>query len=362
MSRKFHITSLDIFDALMAKGRRIGVSGLVDMAKQKGILVSHDEGKEVLADYVSQLPFDYDDIVNLYEIIEQDTRREKVTASQIKKVLTYEQLRASVDSVSANSVNNGEVLRVLTNPNAPSFIIEYEYKEVDFGKATMLQEVIRRDRVEFLSGKMGNTDVRAIANDKCRELVQKIIQEIERAEKERLSVDEIELSHVADGKKRNTFFFSLINGIEGMSLDDVSGVKISRMDGDDFLEENGDGEAVATKALEGFIREVAIKGRAILSQKAYRDFVDRGFFISNLTWRALDASADPNLLVEFEAGFSEPQQCTGFQYAVKGAYVFKKDESAFSATRRKLSEADKLRYKSRLEAAARQSKQDASHE
>ncbi|WP_028570905.1 hypothetical protein [Desulfonatronum lacustre] len=364
MSRKFHVTSIDIFDTLMAKGRKIGAHGLIDMAKQKYILVSQNEERQKLANYVSQLPFDHDDIVNLYEIIEQDYRREKITTKQIKKALTYDQIHNSVEALSTQLANIGEKINILTNPNSPTLIIEYEYKDIDYGKATMLQEVIRKDRIEFTHNII-ETNIRTAANEKCKELIQKIIQEIERAENENLDVDEIELANVADGKKRNDFFFALINSIADLQLDDVSGVKISRFGGAPIDEEhesdNGE-EVLPTPELAGFIREVAIKGKALLSQKEYIDFVDKGFFISNLTWKSLDIACVPNQLVEFEAGFSDPQDCKGFQYAVKGAYTFKKENSTFSTTRKKLSEPEKISYKSKLEEAARFSKQEVTND
>lgn len=362
MSRKFHVTSLDIFDTLMAKGRKIGTSGLIDMAKQKYILISSDDDKKELARYVSQLPFDYDDIVSLYEIIEQDGRREKLTTKQINKSIGYDQIYSSVESLSTALANSGEKIKIFTNPNSPVVSVEFEYKEVDFGKATMLQEIIRKDKIDFFKNEK-KTDIRTVANDKCRELIQKILQEIESAENEKLEVEEIELADVADTKKRNEFFFALINGIKGLQLDDVSGVKISRAGEDSIDDSQSDGdEVVSTPELTGFIKEVAIKGKALLNQKAYIDFVNKGFYISTLIWKSLDSTCEPTMLVEFEAGFSDAQECKGFQYAVKGAYIFKKEASTFSVTRKKLSEPDKLSYMARIEEAARLSKQEVTND
>ncbi|WP_129351654.1 hypothetical protein [Solidesulfovibrio carbinolicus] len=370
MSRKFHITSIDIFDTLMAKGRRIGIHGLINMAKNKYILVSKDDDKEKLAEYISQLPYDYDDIVSLYEIIEQDTRREKLSTMQIKKKMEYNQFQEAIDNLSTQLANSGEKLTIKSNPNQPILFLEYEYPDIDFGKATMLQETIMRDRIEFSLNKPHATDVRFAANQKCQILIDKIIKEIEQFTSDKLQVDEIELSHIPDGGRRNQFFFSLISKIPGLDLDDVSGVKISKsntsMSAEDDINDTQDEalepDAIATKELTGFIKEVAIKGRAILSQTEYKDFVSKGFFISNIVWKSLDKTIEPNLLVEFEAGFANHQECKGFQYTVKGAYSFKKSESIYSTTRKPLSEPEKLKYKSKLEESARKSKKEASHE
>lgn len=370
MSRKFHITSLDIFDTLMAKGRKIGVDGLMNMAKNKYILISKDDDKEKLAEYVSQLPYDYDDIVGLYEIIEQDTRREKLSTMQIKKKMKYDQFHGVVDSLSTQLASCGERLNIKSNPNQPVLFLEYEYRDVDYGKATMLQETIIRDRIEFSLNKSDVTDVRFAANKKCKEMIEKIIKEIEEASSDKLEVDEIELSHISDGGKRNRFFFTLISEIPGLELDDVSGVRISKSNDvltiENEVKEHGeddvDPDAIATKELTGFIKEVAIKGSALLNQKEYRDFVSKGFFISNIIWKSLDKSVEPNLLVEFEAGFANNQECKGFQYTVKGAYSYKKNESVYSTTRKPLAEPDKLKYKSKLEESARKSKREVSYE
>lgn len=370
MSRKFHITSLDIFDTLMAKGRKIGIKGLLDIAKQKSILISKDDERNKLAEYVSQLPFDYDNIVSLYEIIEQDSRREKLSTSQIKSSFDYPKLQTSIENLSSPLALSGEKAVIITNPASKNIIVEYEYTEVDFSKATMLQETLRKDRIEFLPTEKSVTNVRFAANEKCKDLVDKIIKEIEGLVKSKFEVDEIELSHIKDGKLRNDFFFTLINGLDGLRLDDVSGIKISRnddssveLDDDSEGESSEDGdEVVPTDSFEGFIKEVALKGKALLGQKEYLDFVEKGFFISNLTWKSLDSSLEPNLLVEFEAGFEDHQECKGFQYAVKGAYFYKKDDSGFSATRRSLSEPDKILYKSKIENAARMSKEKVTND
>ena len=76
----------------------------------------------------------------------------------------------------------------------------------------------------------------------------------------------------------------------------------------------------------------------------------------------MDKTIEPNLLIEFEAGFAEPQDCKGFEYVVKGAYTYKKNENSFSSTRKPLSEPDKLKYKLKIEEAARKSKQEVSHD
>ena len=370
MSRKFHITSIDIFDTLMAKGRRIGIDGLVNMAKNKFILISKDDDKKKMAEYVSQLPYDYDDIVSLYEIIEQDTRREKLSTMQIKKKMNYEQIQGAVDNLSTQLANCNEKLSIKSNPSQPVLFLEYEYPDIDFGKATMLQETIMRDRIELSLNKPDITDLRFAANQKCKDLIEKIIKEIEEASSDKLEVDEIELSHISDGGKRNQFFFSLISEIPGLDLDDVSGVKISKSndsmtvedDVKDIQDGGEDSDDIATKELAGFIKEVAIKGRALLSQKEYLEFVGKGFFISNIVWKSLDKTVEPNLLVEFEAGFANNQECKGFQYTVKGAYSYKKNESVYSTTRKPLAEPDKLKYKSKLEESARKSKMEVSYE
>ncbi|MEF3698141.1 hypothetical protein [Desulfolutivibrio sp.] len=370
MSRKFHITSIDIFAALMAKGRKIGVTGLVNFAKQKCILVSKDEDRELLSEYVSQLPFDFDDIVKLYEIIESDNRREKLSITQVKKTISYDKFQHAIDSLSTQLAISGEKITILSNPDSPFLRIIYEYPHVDYGKATMLQETIVRDSIEFSLQKKDVTDIRFAANSKCKDLIKKIIDEIEGLESSTIEIDEIDLSHVTDGKRRNDFFFSLINTIPGLVLDDVSGVKISNINNSIAIEndlvdtdaEETEPEMFPATELTGFIKDVAIRGKSLLFQKEYLDFVEKGFFISNLVWRSLDKNVEPNIMVEFEAGFADHQQCKNFQYSVKGAYVFKKDKSVFSSTRKPLAEPDKIKYKTKIEQAALKSKREISYD
>ncbi|MDL2280114.1 hypothetical protein LJC15_05605 [Desulfovibrio sp. OttesenSCG-928-G11] len=347
MSRKYHITQQDIQDVLLARGQKVSVNALVALAKSKNILVSNHEERMSLARYVAKIPFDNSDIEFLYDLIEYDQRREKTTNSRVKKNIPEAEVREAVKNLQEQRSYSNEVLNVISKPGAPTCIIEYEYDEEDYGKARMLQVVRKKVRLEVSLGNK-ETIIRHPANLKCEQAVDYILNTINEAADEPFKVEKIDLSHIASPDKRNLFFDSLMKNMEGIQADDVTGIKISRM-GEDEEDSTDDGQEVL---VPGFIKKAALEGSSLLLQDEYQAFKNKGFFISNMKWTAVDITSQERVKVEFEAGFSDQANCKNFKYDVKGVYTTEKDSTIFIDKRRPANEAERLKYLALLEKAS----------
>lgn len=346
MGRKYHVTEQDIQDVLLARGQKVSVNALVAFAKSKNILVSNHEERTSLARYVAKIPFDNYDIESLYSLIEYDQRREKTTNTRIKNLIPESSIRDAVGKFQEDRMNSNEVFKVVSKPNAPTCIIEYEYDEEDFGKARMLQVVRKKTRIEVSLGAK-DTLVRHPANQKCEQAVDYIIAAINESTDEKFKVERIDLSHISSPDKRNQFFDSLMKNMEGILPDDVTGVKIARMG--EEAESSDDGEEVL---VPGFIKKAALEGSSLLLQEEYQAFKNKGFFISNMKWTAVDATSQDRVKVEFEAGFADQANCKNFKYDVRGVYSTEKDSSLFIDKRRPATEPERIKYLALLEKAS----------
>ena len=347
MSRKYHVTEQDIQDVLLARGQKVSVNALVAFAKSKNILISNHDERSTLARYVARIPFDNSDIEFLYDLIEYDQRREKTTNTRIKRSLPELSIRSAAEKFQEERINSNEVFKIISKPASPTCIIEYEYDEEDFGKARMLQVIRKKVRIEISLGSK-ETLIRHPANQKCELAVDYIISKMNESLDEPFKIEKIDLSHISSPDKRNKFFDDLMKNMEGMLPDDVTGVKIARM-GDDTAEHSEDGEEVL---VPGFIKKAALEGSSLLLQEEYQAFKNKGFFISNMKWTAVDSSSEERVKVELEAGFSDQANCKNFKYDVRGIYTTEKDSNLFIDKRRPATEPERIKYLALLEKAS----------
>lgn len=349
MSRKYHITQQDIQDVLLARGQKVSVNALVALAKSKNILVSNHEERVTLARYVANIPFDNADIEFLYDLIEYDQRREKTTNSRVKKTIPETNIRDAVNRLQEERLYSNEVLNIISKPGSPTCIIEYEYDEEDYGKARMLQIVRRKVRLEISLGSK-ETVIRHPANLKCEQAVDFILSTISDTSEEPFKVEKIDLSHISSPDKRNLFFDSLMKNMDGVQPDDVTGIKIARMgeaDGD-----TDEDEQEKEILVPGFIKKAALEGSSLLLQDEYQVFKNKGFFISNMKWTAVDSTSPERVKIEFEAGFSDQANCKNFKYDIKGIYSTEKDSNLFVDKRRPATEPERIKYLALLEKAS----------
>lgn len=360
-ARNYFINSVDIYDTLMAKSKQLTKSIIMDIAQKKGFLISKDDTREELATFAASLPFDYDDIGALYDLIEQDQHRDKVTSSTVKKKIAFENLKVAIDRVNEERAPYGEVLTILSDPRDGKIAVQASYVDTNFGKARMLQHTKREARIEF-GATQNATHVRLPANEKCAKILSSIVKAIEESTGDTLEMEKVELRNITKPAKRNDFFFGLLNSVAGMPLQNILSVKMVPMpisadnDSDEVDTETSEEEVVIEgPRITGLIKRVAIEGDAVHGTREYQSLVEKGFFIANISWQAIDTNAKPSLMVELEAGFADQTECKGFKYAVKGIYNQEKDSGDFSFRRKAADDLTKRKYLTLIEKAAKTS-------
>ncbi|WCB45065.1 hypothetical protein [Nitratidesulfovibrio vulgaris] len=359
MSKKFHITQDDIQDVLLARGKKANATALINIAKDKNILLSHEDSRETLALYVSKLPFDYHDIAKLYDMIEQDQRREKTTSQKIKSRLSDQDLRSAVGKHISNNTQTKDTLNIVSKPDATTFVLEIEYDEDDFSKARMLQTIRKKSRIEVCLND-NSALVRHQANEKCEQIVASILSLIKEQKKEPIEIEKIELSNIASADRRNTFFEHLLKKCDGLVGQNVISVRISRMQIDDAEDSDAEQESDEAVPAPCFIKKVVLEGESLLAQEEYLNFIEKGFYISSIAWQAIDNKS--STMVELEAGFANPSECKDFKYDVKGIYTIEKESGMPSQTKKAASHIDRLKYLDVIEKAATESMREVSND
>jgi hypothetical protein len=219
--------------------------------------------------------------------------------------------------------------------------VQVQYSEFDYAKTRLLQRRQREADIRFIV-ESDKTTIRMPANAKAREIVEQLKAELNSQKKTDIPSKLIEISDLSTDE-RTLFFTSLISTLPGYTLRDVTNVKVrsglettmaEEIDQEEEEEEEEDDEmAEAAEGMLSVVTDVALNGQGLLSSTEYQLLRDKGFYIAAITWISQQTTTPYNK-IEFDAGFEEPKEGTGFRYNVRGLYRNK--DGKFTKTLRPL--------------------------
>jgi len=313
-------TDKEIFDALMSAKQKISKSVLQEIAKDRGILLSAQDSREDLIGFIALLPHDYHDLNTLLEQREHSGRQEKLTSITLKENLNPDEIREILKEYATES----PVDERLTHQSKGSrhLVATVNYVDVDYSKTRLIQRTPKEAEIEFHVEKE-KTTIRMPANERALGIFEKIKDKLDSKKKKEIQALRIELSEFESPTLRTEFFTSLISGLEGFSLDNVTSVKVERLKQEPEeqgleLEDDQENEEAKQEAL-ALVKKVALRGETLLASEEFQSFTKRDFFITSIIWRSR-SNRPPYPLIEFEAAFEHPIAGKGFKYFVRGSY------------------------------------------
>lgn len=69
------------------------------------------------------------------------------------------------------------------------------------------------------------------------------------------------------------------------------------------------------------ITKVSLRGEGVLSSPELEPFFKAGFYINRIVWSCMN-HAETSDIYEIDAQFTNPDDCEGFAYVVKGVYKY----------------------------------------
>lgn len=286
---------------------------------KRGVVISEDTDRKVLALYFSRLPPDYQDFHELAELLQPTDTRDKFTSKRVVTQLKFEDIETVAHELKSAIEQDGfsADVKVFNNKIVS---IQIRYKEQNFNRNEFRQTVSKTAEISFEIDSAGTT-VRYDHNRSVDDWATRALSLLQHKVGEEMQVDEIDLSHIDSPKLRTKFFIDLMNNVEGFPFSDVT----------DAFAHNPKKERTTDGSVdEGIhISKASLKGEGILRSAELLKLLEQGFFISKIIWtaRASDGSSD---LYEFEAMFADPETCTGFSYLPRGFYRFENGEYSLS--------------------------------
>ena len=343
---KFCATDKEIFDVLIGSKQQITESILFELGRRRGIFYSKDTSREVLAAKLSLLPHDYHDLNAILSYRDHAGRAEKITSITLDDKIDIEDIKAVATELK-DSAPQGE--KVLANQLASDkYTVAVTYSEIDYSKNRLVQRREREANIEFIV-QDSKTLIRMPANAKAESIVAALKERLDGRVKKEIPTFRIDLSQFSDPDARTSFFTTLIKNIEGFQLENVTTIRVDTMDQTLSGDEDEAGTEAAKQDMLAVVKNVAMKGQSLLASSEYQQLREKGFFITSIAWssRMLEI---PFTIVEFEAGFEDPVNGSGFKYSIRGARHA--DKGVYSKTIRPLSVGQKEYLLSLVEKSA----------
>ncbi|WP_426750249.1 hypothetical protein [Myxococcus sp. Y35] len=370
----FFADDKDIADLLLAAKQKLNKQRLIALARSRGIILSPEDDREAIVRYLSRLPTGWLELTTLLRATESAGRKEPTTYMQIEASASTKELHSAIQAVRDNRISGRDEVYSVAATRVGFISVTVQYTEPDTSKTRLFQRQPREVTISFEKCDSGYK-VRHQATGRAAEIVKEITERLEEDTSTKVSRRQIELKGVSDPGLRTNFFLQLMRGLPGFSSPDVTDVKVNRMPKDnvpafakmtetqalgedtDLVDategepsEEQEAEAEAKDAIIGVVKRVVLEGEGVLHSEEYKRLTDAGLFVSHAVWKSLESSSEGRL-IEFEAQFGDPNEGTGFSYAVLGAYK-RKDDGEHRKARSPVDALEAAEFNAKLEQSA----------
>lgn len=345
---QLYVTDRDIFELLISSKQRMTHQVILDLVQDRNIFCSDKATREDVADYISMLPHDHNDLATLIEKSEQNNRLEKTTFVAVSKDVEIEDIKSAIKLYGAELNGTDAVSIPITGKT--TLTANFNYDELDYSKTRLTQRQKKQAQVEVVRDD-NRTVIRMPATEKARRIVEIILAKVAAAKKSEVPVVELDLTELTLPAQRTAFFTTLITSIPRHQLQTVTSVKVATFERQSSDEDFDDEVDDIRQDITAIVNKAALGGENIIATPQFRQFTDSGFFIVSVVWQSVQED-EPKDLIRFSLSFDDPVGGRGIKYVVRHASRI--DSDRFSGTFKRLSDIRESALFRQLEAAATQ--------
>lgn len=308
----YYATDKNIYDALNQS--KIDAETIQSMFRRRNIVCSKLTKRGDLAKFFSRLPHDYLDHQDLSDRLGVTPRRERVTAVDlVGKTISMDATQRAVESIKSKLQSDGDTVRI--TQEGSKFYLSVSYSVVDYRRSEFSQLQHRTGVIELIP-EGSRYVVRSPKTDYLDGVRDELIREIQREVGDGLDRKEISLFEYPESSIRSKFFYDLMSNLPGFVRRDVTDVYVFKPLPEDEAEEEDAGQA----DIDPHIERVMLKGVGITQSELLSSLVkDKDYYIIKTGWIAT-STLDKGSGFDIEAAFSNPKDCTGFSYILRGVY------------------------------------------
>lgn len=312
----FYKHDKDISDAL--KQKTPSKNKLQDHLKTKGLLLSTEDDKEDIAEYIAPWFTSFFDQKFIVEEKGGGNTQKKYNNVEVASEYDSEALKDILKDIKRDK-DLGMNFTIKSFEN--STIIEDSYTTPDFTKNVLSQNIPKTAEIEIIKTPEGKTLIRS-NNDEYAKKISSIVRSKLR-EKNPESYDEfvVSFSAITDSTIRTNFFLNLTKDIEGYKITDMKSVAVGKIDGADSNEYEDEED----KTL-GYIKRVMLNGGSVHQSPELMSLLDKGFYITRIEW-TMESDLLSGEKIDLYAEFKDTDKCSDFMYAIQKVYTRKQDGS-----------------------------------
>ncbi|AMB86692.1 hypothetical protein AWM79_15835 [Pseudomonas agarici] len=303
----------NIFEALIQ--HKVDNTTLSALFEKRNTIVSRKTSREKLAEYFSRLPHDYYDHRTIAQRLGVRAWRERTASMDVCGDIKTDDVQSILDEIKHAARLGSDTISATRNEQ--NFIIHASYTTIDYKKSEFSQLQHRTGEIELLKTATGyrirNTDSEFMNN-----LREKLVHKLDSTVEGGIEKVNISLFDVLTPGLRTKFFYELINGLQGFSRRDVSDIyafkpKPNKSDSEEELSSDAD---------ETHVERVFLRGNGVTRSKFLLSLTDENeYYIIKAGWTATKTVGNGDVY-DIEAVFSDPRDCTGFSFLLKGVYPY----------------------------------------
>lgn len=307
----FFADDKDIQDLLLSS--KLGKGRLLQIAQRRGIVLPKDDSREQIISAIARMPHDWSQLSDLLDQTSTAERSDKRSMAVVPGEFTADELHRVIDQLKDDRMDSSGEQWSVVQSGKNQIMATAAFAEVDPSKTRLAQRVQREISIEIEKTSSG-LQVRHSARERGTEIIQDLVARLQESRGQKISATIIDLSTVLNPEFRTDFFIKLGHGISGYRMDETLSVRGSRMSVSEESEPSD--EELESQDFAAAVRKIILTGRKVDQSPEYRRFAESKFFVSEMTWTAIDDHKE-GLKVEFEAGFAADESAQRFSYAVK---------------------------------------------
>ncbi len=322
----YYASDKNIFEALIQ--HKVDSKTIYKLFESRNIIVSKDSDREELAQYFARLNHDYFDHKDISGKLGVAPRRERVTSMDLVGEITIDSISAALETLKKNMREVGDVVQV--GRDGDNFRANIQYSHIDYKRSEFSQVKVQDGEIELIKTDNGYL-IRNTQNDFINNIRDELVSGIEDSLNSDIEKKAVSLIDITDHKFRNRFFYDLITKTKNYPKVDVTDVYVYKARPTDSESDESD-EGFETGSVAAHIERVLLRGNDVNRSELLNELIDEDtYYMVKAGWRMSDSLSSGDVYA-VEALFSDPKNCTGFSFLLKG--VFNYEDGKVSSKRR----------------------------
>lgn len=304
---------------------RFSAKALLQIARERGIVLSSDERIEDVIKYLSIQYFDWGSLTGLTSRLNREESEERRATVRLENLSSIDAVEKAAERAKSNCSTSRDVIHV--SKQSGKIVVSGSYIEIDPTKSRAVQREERKFLLEFAEDR-GAIKVEYTHSGRAAGLIASIVNELKNEDATKdVALKRISLAGIRDPVLRTDFLLKVRGTMKEFRALDVLDINVDHRFEAAVKQDDDDSEAGSSPRdaldetseeaeVKSLVRSAALHGSGLLTSDLYQRLRENGYYIYKLVWSAKEL-VGAGRVMEFEVGFENPIKAEGFYYDLK---------------------------------------------